>query len=459
MSGWTNRREALWIVALAAGCIVLAGSFFLTLVRLEAGSWPLTLFTLLVGTPLIWRSMARDAVLNRLVFPVFAWQVCLITFHLFWMAPYYAASGMDAIGYHEAAAQTALPIRDGQWRDISWGMGNRAVVAPTAILYAIFGPSFAAMYVIASLLGLAGMIAFYKALAIWEAPRRARAYALIIFLLPSLGVWRSLYGKDCIVIFGLGLTALGYARWLQLSSASWLLRAAGGIAIVYLIRPYVGFVLLTSVVLTEIWRHGEYRGALFLRAAVSLALFVPLMSLTGSMAGEYVQIKSESVEGLLEAGVFNGKGNAIGGSVALNPDIHGLMDYLRFLPEALVRLMLRPFPWEAHNLNAWMATFENLFMILFVLKALRSLSRLAPNLRRHPFCLFSLLMTLQLIVVYSLLTNLGLISRMKAQILPFIFILLISTPRRGAAWRAMTPTAWNRAWPAWSAATRPARVS
>jgi hypothetical protein len=428
-AGFPGVRPDYRPIAVACGCLGLGGLFVASMTRMESGSWPLTFFALAFGLPWIGRAMSRDAALSKLIYPVLAWQLCLVVFHLFWMVPYYALAGMDALGYHEAALDTAGLIRDGQWSELSLGFGNRAVVLPTAVLYALFGSSFAGMFVIASLLGLAGMIGFHRALALWEPAARMKKYALLLFLWPSLGVWRSLYGKDCLVMFGLGTAAYGYSLWLATSRKGALVRVLLGASAVFLVRPYIGFVLAASMMATEIWRRNKYRGAFLLKAAISLALFVPLLSLTGSMAGEYVNLKSESVEGLLEAGVYYGKGNAIGGSVVLNPDINGLIDYLRFLPEALVRLMVRPFPWEAHNLNAWMATAENLLMLFLLLRSLRMLSALVPHIRRHPYALFALLMVIEMTVIYSLLTNLGLISRMKAQIYPFLFVLLFATAR------------------------------
>ena len=112
-------------------------------------------------------------------------------------------------------------------------------------------------------------------------------------------------------------------------------------------------------------------------------------------------------------------------------------------------MLLRPFLWEAHNANAWLAALENLFLLGFFLRSLPALPASLRGIRRRPYYLFVLLMAAELSLMFCLLTNLGLISRMKTMIYPFLFALLLSASRR--------PVASTRSWrgPGWQV-SRPA---
>jgi len=416
------------VILILAVC-ALSTCFIWSISSDRAGPVALSLASLLVGAPLLIRSIQREPVLNRLLFPILAWQVCLVVFHLVWLVPFYAQAGIDALSYHQHAVHLAGQMRGGEWRSIPYGIGNMAVVLPTALLYAIFGPAFQAMFLVSAMVGLGGAILLYRAFAMWQPAGRCRLYALILFFLPSLGVWRTLYGKDSLVMLGLGLACYGYSAWLARHRGADLGKTCVGVVGLVLVRPHVGFMVATALVATELWRRGDRKRGFLIRHAAAALLFLLAFAWFGQVAKTYVSLKEDSLEGMLEVGIANGRGNAVGGSVLANPDLHGLMDYMRFLPEGLVRLFLRPFPWEAHNANAWLAALENVFLVMFMLRSLLLWPSLLRNLRRQPYCLFSLMMMLQLMLAFSLLTNLGLVSRMKAQIYPFLLTLVVASPK------------------------------
>jgi len=420
---------------------LLGAGFILAIHNFDSSGLALGLASVLVGLPLLVRWIHGDRELNRFLYPILVWEICLVIFHLLWLVPFYASAGMDALGYYDAAVQTASSIRAGDWESVPMSIGNQAVIVPTAILYALFGPSMSAMFGISAMIGLAGVIAFYKAFAIWQPSGRARLYALVVLFLPSLGVWRSLFGKDSVVILGLGVACLGYSKWLARGRFSALVYTALGVVIAGAVRPHIGFVLVGSLVATEIWRRNARRGSFFVKLLLGVVVFAPLLATVGTVAGNYVALKGQSVDAMLEVGLNNGRGNATGGSVLVNPEMGSLLDYVRFLPDAMVRLLFRPFPWEAHNANAMLATLENVLLFGFLLRSLKSMGGVLRNVRHHPYFLFSLLMVLELSVMFSLLTNLGLISRMKAQIYPFLFTLLLAAPHTA---RSAQPAAIRR---------------
>ena len=68
----------------------------------------------------------------------------------------------------------------------------------------------------------------------------------------------------------------------------------------------------------------------------------------------------------------NGDANAsAGGSVVEVQAAPGVIGAIRAFPRGVVRVLLQPFPWEVHNVNAAMAAIENLFIGMYLIRRVR----------------------------------------------------------------------------------------
>jgi hypothetical protein len=120
------------------------------------------------------------------------------------------------------------------------------------------------------------------------------------------------------------------------------------------------------------------------------------------------------------------KGNAIGGSAVEIEAAPGVTGALLAFPRGIVRVLFQPFPWEVHNFNAGLAALENLFILWFALSHARRLRRLFREIVQEPFVLFSSLFACALLLMFSFASNLGMLSRERAQLLPFVFATLVA---------------------------------
>jgi hypothetical protein len=207
------------------------------------------------------------------------------------------------------------------------------------------------------------------------------------------------------------------------SKGVWHLSA--GVAMVTVIRPHIAVVLAGSMAFAYVWGLlRTRRGSLPTKLAM-VALLVTTCGLLAWLAYGFLRMSNVSADSMQEIARTTGKGNAIGGSVVEVQVAPGVAGALLAFPRGIVRVLLQPFPWEVHNFNAGLAAAENLFILLFLLSHADRLRKLFSNLR-EPYVLFSSILTCALLLMFSFLPNLGLLSRQRAQLLPFLFVPLVA---------------------------------
>jgi len=178
--------------------------------------------------------------------------------------------------------------------------------------------------------------------------------------------------------------------------------------------------------------------AKFTMAVVLIAMF----ALLASVARGFLGLSDVSADSMQEYVRTQSAGNAIGGSAVEVQAAPGLAGALLAFPRGVVRVLFQPFPWEIQSFNTGLAAVENLFILWFALSHARRLRELLRGMVRQPYVLFSSLFACALLLMFSLMPNLGLLSRQRAQLLPFLFAPLVAaeTARRGAVRLApMTP--------------------
>jgi hypothetical protein len=86
------------------------------------------------------------------------------------------------------------------------------------------------------------------------------------------------------------------------------------------------------------------------------------------------------------------------------------------LPAAFARVLFAPFPWQAHNAQAFFAAAEGLMMVGVFLWALPAIVSSFGSYRRNPYLMLSLIYTLGFSVAFSAILNLGIMTRQRSQV-------------------------------------------
>lgn len=113
---------------------------------------------------------------------------------------------------------------------------------------------------------------------------------------------------------------------------------------------------------------------------------------------------------------------AIGGSRLIFGHFASWGDVLLFLPQGLLDVLFRPFPWEAYNLPGLLASLENVLLFFLLILSVPQWPRLFRRDEQPlwPAWLF-LIFLMSIFAIFE--GNLGTLFRQKAQLMPFLLTL------------------------------------
>jgi hypothetical protein len=103
------------------------------------------------------------------------------------------------------------------------------------------------------------------------------------------------------------------------------------------------------------------------------------------------------------------------------------------LPLAVVTILFRPFPFEAHNAQVAVTALESTLLLCLAVRRRRGIWQALRHPRRRPYAAFVVVFSLLFIYAFSSIANFGILARERTQLLPFFLVLLaIPAVRRGA---------------------------
>jgi hypothetical protein len=299
----------------------------------------------------------------------------------------------------------------------------------TGLLYTVTGPSLLGAFFIFSWVGFWGLYLFYRAfcLAVPEGDRRR--YAVLVLLLPSLLFWPSSLGKEALIAFGLGLFAFGSARVLTNQRLGFTL-AATGLLLTGVIRPHVAAMALIGLAAAYLTRRPPAGASITtpLAKLVGLLVLGVGLVLAVNQAQSVLGIDSFNSEAVQTARDSVGSQTNQGGSTFENPETD--LDPSKF-HVAVVSVLFRPFPWEAGNLQAFIAALEGLVLLTLFVVGWRRVVGAFRSVLRTPYVVLCITYSVLFIYGFSSFTNFGILTRQRVQVLPFVLVLICLPPYRG----------------------------
>jgi hypothetical protein len=210
---------------------------------------------------------------------------------------------------------------------------------------------------------------------------------------------------------------------------------AAGLGLVLLVRPHIAAMSLAALILamavgalSRSERLSAANRILRLAVLVGLLAAVSVVSTTlsssfdeGTDTNSVALSQSANPQGSTESQLEKTlQQTSIGKSEFTAPAVSTPLD----LPWAVVSTLLRPFPWEARNLNSLIAAGEGALLgTLFLLswKRLRGFPRLAL---KRPYLVFVSAYVLVFAIAFSYVGNFGILTRQRTQMLPAAIVLL-----------------------------------
>lgn len=331
----------------------------------------------------------------------------------------------DATVYSKYGAQIAENFRHGHFTTgLSSLSGTDFIRFFTGVVYSLTGTSKLGGCVVYSWLGFLGLFFFYRAFTIAVPEGRRRAYAYLLFFLPSLVFWPSSIGKDAWMMFTMGLATFGAARLLTRMTIGGIVSIASGLWLASLVRPHVAALIAVAFLVALVTKKtlgDQLRelkplvkgGAIVLAAVLALSLAVKTshslhIQVSSSLGTTLTRIEDRTSKG----------GSNFTPALADSPG--------RF-PVAVVTVLFRPFIFEAGNTQARLAALESTVLMLLCLLRFRWVIAAFKSVRRQPYVVFSVVYVLLFIVAFSSFANFGLLARERVQLYP-LFLVFLAIP-------------------------------
>jgi hypothetical protein len=341
------------------------------------------------------------------------------------MADVYDGRG-DFKRYFSRGIELAGTIRSGSLPDEARETGTPFMDFIAGVVYSVVPNRLWVGFAVFALLSFVGALLFLKAFQLAVPEGHHRRYALLVFFLPTMVFWPSSIGKEAWLVFSLGLGTYGAARALRRARYGYVLAALGG-AGVFMVRPHMGALLGVA-----------FAGAFLLRVtdnqvkrnSIGWVLGLMIVGLgAGYAAANFSEElpRDESVEGSTtdQVAAETTRRTTSGGSAFESRPVRTPVDFLH----AAVTVPFRPFPPEAPNRQAQLASLEGLFFLALIALSLPRLVDLPRLIMRRPYVAMAAAYSVGFIIAFSNVGNFGILVRQRAQLLPFLVVLLC-LPRR-----------------------------
>ena len=329
----------------------------------------------------------------------------------------------DAAEYHDQGARLAPSFRDLDFTvDIGRAfVGTGFIRVLTGVLYAITGANRFGGFVFYAALAMVGTLLFFRAFRIALPEGDGHRYAVLLFLIPSLLFWPSSIGKESWMLLTLGITALGAALVLT-NARSGLLVAAVGLAGTAVVRPHVAVIAFGALAVA----YGLRRTPLERRTSTTgttRIIGIAVLIVAGGFLVTFTQdffgrgLGTESFEEILNT---TSDRTTQGGSDFTPIHIRSPRDF----PEAIVTVLYRPLPTEAHNGAARVAAMEGSLLLVLTLISLPRLAGVPRRIFTSPYVAGTLVFIVLFVYAFAVIGNFGILARQRTQLLPFVLVLL-----------------------------------
>lgn len=345
--------------------------------------------------------------------------------------------GLDATSYHESSktgyydylypgfdfredlVPSINPIQDEYGRPLG-GIGTENFVRSVLVISSLTGPFYHAIKVAFAFLGLVGIWCFYRAVVAAIGRPLPPAFYLLAFF-PSILFWSSIFGKDPLQFFFLGLYAYGGALWLAQGGLSGFWLIGIGLFGSYLIRPWISGMAAASLLLAFLLsKCRPWQIALMGLSLIATVLLADDLESIGVPVRLNLETFLEHMS-YLQEGLLTSGGGSSGGELI---DLSSGQSFAANLPLVIFTGLFRPLPFDVRNPFIALAAIENTVVLVL---ALVGLYHFRLVYLRDPLVLWPALYALIWAVFNGFLVmgNLGAGARYKLQVWPFLALVVV----------------------------------
>lgn len=324
--------------------------------------------------------------------------------------------GGDAFLYHLKATIAADHFWEfGQLPTLFSDGGTAFISKLTGVLYVALGGSFASGMLFYGCLGFWGCYLYLRAFQLMFPTRDLAATALMLFFFPSLVFWTASIGKDALVLFSAGLVFYGASR--LLTGSGWIGTTVMtlGLTLTAYARPHIALMFLLAALVSFTFSQSLPLLSHNVTRLLGIILFIPAIVFLAPLVQSYIGLEEitlgSSVDYLEQRLLVTSGGGSsfIAGS------------FIRRLLLAPL-LLIRPLPWEVHNLTSAIAAAESLVFVATLVFFRRNFLANLRRVRQNPLLLFILLFVIEFLIVFSSIGNFGILARQRVMVFPLLFL-------------------------------------
>ena len=301
-----------------------------------------------------------------------------------------------------------------------------------------------ASFLVFTWLAFWGLYLMYRAFELAMPDGDRYRYARLVFLWPSLCFWPSSIGKESWLIFTIGAASLGAARVFTRRPGGYTLLVAALFAAGF-VRPHVALLTLMAFVIALFvgTRHAPTSGArtpASIAKVAGLVVLVAVASLFASRTADFLGVNDLSSSSIDSALSKQTEQSTIGGSAFTPANASSPQGYA----ETFVTILIRPFPFESHNVDELLSAAEGIVLAGFAVTSWRRLASAPGRMRAQPYIGYALVFVFMFVYMFAAMANFGILARQRTQMLPFAFVLLcipLATRARATGARRGAPAA------------------
>lgn len=329
--------------------------------------------------------------------------------------------GADSPVYQREGIRIAESLRGLQF-DVATGRsvpGTGAVRYFSGVVNVFTGSTYIATFLIFASLAYVGQVIFLLGVRRALNERQFKIVVVTIVFSPTLAFWPSSIGKESVVLLGIGVAVFGASRLYE-RQLNGLAPVLLGFFAVGMVRPHVAMVLLAGLLIGLFAKRAHTRGRLVTHSLLLLVGVVASMWLAGASADLFGLESLDGFTDLSAALDFAQERTSQDQARFVAARVASPLDY----PWALLTVLFRPFPWEAPNALAMVSALEGALLALLVVRAVPGFISHGRQLVQRAQLLFAVAFTSVFIFLFSAIGNFGILSRQRAQVIPFVLLIV-----------------------------------
>ena len=297
-------------------------------------------------------------------------------------------------------------------------VNDGSVSIAAGVVFAIVGINQLASFLVFSWLAFLGTVLFFRAFSMTFAGADQRRYAYLLFFFPSMIFWTADVSKEAIMMPSLGLLAYGAAKILAHRRGG-VSMAVLGVAVGFFIRPNELLLVVAGfTVAMLVSQTGSLQRTSPGRRLLSIIFFGTLLAVSIYLTFHYLHGSG----GTLSLNKVQ-QNNNVGGSGGV-PYSSSLLTY----PRDFYTVLFDPLPFTFHGMGELVASLENSLLLVLVFASFRQLRVVPRAVFARAYVMMCLVYSAVFLYAFAALGNLGLITRERALLFPFLLV-LVSIPR------------------------------